>query len=257
MNATWLAPMLTAGLFGSVHCIGMCGGLIAVASDGASSGRQRLQVQLGYQAARLVSYVALGAVAGWLGHALDLAGRAAGLGRAAAVVAGVSMMLWGLSAMLEAAGVGLKRWLPMLRLPPVATRLLVAAARRPPFARALLLGGASALLPCGFLYAFALAAAATGNPLDGGLVMAALWLGNLPALLGFGLVFAGAISRLRRHIPLLSAATVFALGVLTLNSRLNLPAFAMASISGGSSGGPTAAQTPMAADCPCHRRRAR
>lgn len=257
MNASWLAPMLTAGVFGSVHCIGMCGGLIAVASDGASSGRQRLKVQLGYQAARLISYVALGAVAGWLGYALDLAGRAAGLGKAAAVVAGVGMMFWGLWAMLEAAGVRPRRWLPMLRVPPLATSVLLAAARRPPLTRAVLLGGASALLPCGFLYAFALAAAATGKPLDGGLVMAALWLGNLPALLGFGLAFAGAMSRLRRHIPLLSAATVFALGVFTLNSRLNLPAFAIASISSSSLGGATGALTPMASDCPCHRRRAR
>ena len=54
---SWLLPMVSAGLLGSAHCIGMCGALVAVASDGASGARRRIQVQLGYQLARLTSYV--------------------------------------------------------------------------------------------------------------------------------------------------------------------------------------------------------
>jgi uncharacterized protein len=247
--------MVSAGLFGSAHCIGMCGGLIAVASDGASGVRQRISVQVGYQAARLLSYVTLGVTAGALGRALDLAGQAAGLGKAAAVVAGVTMTLWGLAAMLRAVGAGLR--LPRLRfLPAFVTQWLGHAQRRPPLMRAVLLGGASALLPCGFLYAFALAGAATASPLGGALVMAALWLGNLPALLGFGLLLSGALSRLRRHLPLVSAASVFALGVVTLNSRVNLPAFAMATMTDavGTPRATDAPSPPSATDCPCHRR---
>jgi hypothetical protein len=86
--------------------------------------------------------------------------------------------------------------------------------------------------------------------------MAALWLGNLPALLGFGLLVAGALSRLRRHVRLLSAACVFALGVLTLNSRINLPAFAMATMTDAVVA-PTGAHAPGATDCPCHRKHTR
>lgn len=250
MTGAWLVPMVTAGVFGSAHCIGMCGGLIAVASDGVSTGRARLTVQLGYQAARLASYVALGVTAGWLGRALDLAGRAAGLSKGAAVVAGATMMVWGLWAMLEAVGARLRLRLPQVRLPRFVGSALANARQRPPLVRAVLLGGASALLPCGFLYAFALAAAGTGSPLGGGLVMAALWLGNLPALLGFGLVIAGALSGARRHIPLLSAMTVFALGVFTLSSRVNLPAFALAAATNA----PHSAAAVMPADCPYHRK---
>jgi sulfite exporter TauE/SafE len=120
-----------------------------------------------------------------------------------------------------------------------------------------LLGGASALLPCGFLYAFALAGAATGSPLGGALVMAALWLGNLPALLGFGFLLAGALSRVKRHIPLLSAACVFALGISTLNSRVNVPAFAVSAITASATTRPAVPQTPMPADCPYHRKHGR
>jgi sulfite exporter TauE/SafE len=233
----------------------MCGGLIAVATDGARDTRQRWSAQLAYQAARLASYVALGSVAGALGHALDLAGQAAGLGKAAAVLAGATMTLWGLAAMLEAAGTRLK--LPQLRLLPSAvTRFLSSLRQRPPVARALLLGGASAFLPCGFLYAFALAGAATGSALGGALVMGALWAGNLPALLGFGWLLSGVLRRLKRHIPLLSATCVFALGVLTLTSRVNLPAFALAAAADSGSQRAAVVQAPSAKDCPCHRKHA-
>jgi uncharacterized protein len=250
VSAAWLVPLVTAGIFGSAHCIGMCGGLIAVASDGASTGRERLRVQLGYQSARLASYVALGVAAGWLGRALDLAGQAAGLGKTAAVVAGATMTLGGLWAMLEAGGARLSLRLPQARLPRFVASSLASVRRRPPLVRAALLGGASAFLPCGFLYAFALAAAGTGSPLSGGLVMAALWLGNLPALLGFGLVVAGALAGVRRHVPLLSATAVFALGMFTLSSRVNLPALAL----GAAAPAAHSATAPMPADCPYHRK---
>jgi len=248
--------MVTAGFFGSVHCVGMCGGLIAVASDGADGAKQRALVQVGYQLARLASYLTLGAVAGSLGHALDLAGKAAGLGKAAAVLAGVTMTLWGLVAMLNAVGVSIKLPRPRL-LPSFVVAWLGRARQRPPWARAVLLGSASALLPCGFLYAFALAGAATGSPLGGSAVMAALWLGNLPALVGFGFALGGLLSRARRHIPLLSATAVFVLGVFTLNSRINLPAFAVSALLQPKAESLNDVRAPTASDCPCHRKHAR
>lgn len=240
--------MVTAGALGSLHCVGMCGGLIAVAGEGAGSPGRRLKVQVAYQAARLGSYLSLGAAAGWLGHALDLAGRAAGLGRTAAVVAGVTMTLWGLWAMLGA--VGVRPWSLALRLLPTsALGFLGRAGKRTPTARAALLGAASALLPCGFLYAFALAGAGTGSPLGGALILASLWLGTLPALLGFGFLLESALSRVKRHLPLLSAAAIFTLGLLTLGARLNLPAFAPAL---DDAPGHRASTAPMPADCPFH-----
>jgi uncharacterized protein len=224
MIGGWLIPITGAALLGSLHCIGMCGGLVAVASHGASDLRARAKVQLSYQAARLVSYALLGAAAGALGRALDLAGEAAGIGKTAAVVAGASMATWGMLAMLAAVGIRLR--LPRLRLTTKLTGWLGKVHQRPPLVRAALLGGSSALLPCGFLYAFVLAGAATGSALGGAAVMVALWLGNLPALLGLGFVLGGALSKLRGHVSLLSASAIFIVGVLTLSSRANLPAFA-------------------------------
>lgn len=166
--------------------------------------------------------------------------------------------------MLQAGGARLQLRLPQLRLLPTsALSWLARASERPPLWRAILLGGASALLPCGFLYAFALAGAATASPLGGALVLGSLWLGSLPALLGFGLLIGGVLSRLRRHIPLLSAGCVFTLGLFTLTSRLDLPAFAAtagldgpAARSAGANAKRSAPVPPRAADCPCHKKHA-
>jgi len=246
VNFELVIPVAAAGLLGSVHCAGMCGGFVAIAGYGVT-GPKRLTAQLGYNAGRLLSYLALGAASGALGHALDLAGSAAGIGRVAAIASGSVMILWGLGALLETQGVRVfgKR----LRMPEGLTRFLTRLGKRPPLARGAILGLATALLPCGWLYAFAVAAASTASPLRGALVMAALWTGNLPALLGLGMIAGAALGRARKHLPVLSAALIFSVGLFTLTTRANLPAFALASINSHSAGA-----LPKAADCPCHRK---
>jgi len=247
MSLELLVPVAAAGLLGSVHCAGMCGGFVAIAGYGVS-GRTRLGAQFGYNAGRLVSYLTLGTISGALGRALDLAGSAAGLGRIAAIVSGSVMILWGLGALLETQGV--RVFGRQLHMPQALAHFLTQLGKRPPLARGAILGLATALLPCGWLYAFAVAAASTASPVRGALVLGALWLGNLPALLGLGLVVGAALGRLRQHLPVLSAALIFSVGLFTLSTRANLPAFALASI-----GAHDTSTLPRAADCPCHRKR--
>jgi sulfite exporter TauE/SafE len=241
-----LASLTAASLLGSVHCAAMCGGFAAMSGAGASGRRARILTQVAYNGGRLVSYVALGALAGALGRAVDLAGAAAGVGRVAASMAGVLLMLWGLGALLEALGVrvfGKGRVLP-----PRLTAWLAALQARPPLWRALGLGLATTLLPCGWLYAFALSAAGTANPLEGSMVMAALWLGNVPMLAGIGVLFGNFFGTARRHVRVLSAVTVLCLGAFTVVTRVQLPEFAFAA--GESANG---AGLPRAARCACHR----
>jgi uncharacterized protein len=109
------------------------------------------------------------------------------------------------------------------------------------------------LLPCGWLYAFAVTAAGTGSPLRGALVMTAFWAGNAPLLLGLGVALSSALGRVRRHVPVLSAAAILAIGLFTLTERANLPAFAAASVL-GTHESHAATAVPMAGDCPCHRK---
>ncbi len=227
MGAALVVPVLAASLVGSLHCAGMCGGFVAFYSGGDDNrGRRRFAGHLAYNGGRLVTYVLLGAVAGSLGAAVDLAGRAAGVGRVAAVVAGTVMVLWGLSLLLAYAGVRL----PRLRLPPALQRrtvgLMASLRGRPPVVRAGLIGLSSTLLPCGWLYAFAVTAAGTGSALGGATVMAAFWAGTVPVLFGLGLGVQGAASRLRRHVPLVSAMALIVVGMFGVLGRVNVPSLA-------------------------------
>ena len=246
MSLELLLPIVGASVLGSVHCAAMCGPFAAMVSGPDAPAGARARLLLAYQGGRLMSYVALGAAAGAAGSALDLAGAAAGLGQLAAVAAGVLLLVWGLGAMLETQGV---RWLSLRRaLPEPVVRFLAALRERPSAGRAVALGLATALLPCGWLYAFVLTAAGTARPAHGALVMFALWIGNAPMLLGVGFFFGSALQRVRRHVPMLSATLIFCIGLGTIVTRTRLPSFAALAPKSAPAG-----QVPTTNACPCHR----
>lgn len=216
-----LLTVLVASLAGSLHCAGMCGGFVAFyAGSDPSTGGRRALIHAAYNGARLIGYATLGIAAGSIGQALDLAGSMAGFQRLAAPVAGVTMIVWGLLALARARGFDFFKTSaspgPVGRLVKRAFRNL---AGRPPLARAAFVGLLSAVLPCGWLWAFLVTAAGTGHPLSGALVMAAFWLGTVPILsvLGFGTqLIAGPI---RRHAPTITAMLLVILGTVAIFGR--------------------------------------
>ena len=102
-----LIAILVASLFGSLHCAGMCGPLVAFAVGGADiqSNSVRVLLHAMYHGGRLVSYALIGAVCGLLGAALDLGGAMAGLHRIASLLAGGMMIAVGIIAVLHYKGV--------------------------------------------------------------------------------------------------------------------------------------------------------
>ena len=87
------------------------------------------------------------------------------------------------------------------------------------------MGRLTALLPCGWLYAFVLTAAGTGNSWSGVAVMAAFWAGTVPALLAVGLGVRLFAHPLARRAPALTAWLLVAIGVTTLAGRWQVPVF--------------------------------
>ncbi|MEO8184189.1 MAG: sulfite exporter TauE/SafE family protein [Deltaproteobacteria bacterium] len=226
---TGLASVVAASVLGSLHCVGMCGGLIGFYASGATGQRQRPWLAHGaYHLTRLAAYATLGAVAGQLGAALDLAGRGVGLGQLGALLAAAVMLVWAVLLWPRAARqpglVELRRARPTApspwrRLEARFVALARRARQQPPLARAALLGLSSALLPCGWLYAFAVLAAGTGSAGRGALLLAAFWSGTLPALLGLGLGVQRLTQRWRAQLPRLSALLLLALGAYTVIQR--------------------------------------
>lgn len=179
----------SAGLLSTLHCWGMCGGIVAALSLGAGSG-QRLPAQtalaLAYNFGRIVSYGSMGAVAGMLVSAPGdgtLAYRALQLlGLVALVFAGLRLGGWlPRNGWLETQG--LRGW---RRLSPLTRRLLPIDR----VSRALPAGMVWGFLPCGLVYAMLPVGAGTGSPLGGALTMLAFGAGTLP-----GMVVAGVLAR--------------------------------------------------------------
>ncbi|MBK6942265.1 MAG: sulfite exporter TauE/SafE family protein [Planctomycetes bacterium] len=202
MNALWLST-LGAGFAGSLHCAAMCGSLVWV-----SASRRPARLAL-YQVGRLISYVSLGALAGALGNAVDAGAWSLGIQRGA---------LWTTIALLVLFVIGKGALQVGLRFDPVR-RLLAPLehavaplrdelARMSPNARAFGFGALSALLPCGFLWVFVVVAAGTGAPLVAAGVMAAFFLGTLPALVLAGVCAGSLKSRLDRRVPRIAVAVL-------------------------------------------------
>ena len=239
-----LLPVLAASLVGSLHCAGMCGGFVAFYSgNDPSSGRHRAFGHAAYHFGRLFTYLGLGALAGAVGAAVDLAGSAAGLGKLAAFVAGAIMIAWGLGLLATSMGARLPRVRLPERLHASTVRMMSGLRDKPPVVRAALLGLSSTLLPCGWLYAFAVTAAGTGSATGGAAVMAAFWMGTVPLLLGLGLGAQGLFGRLRRHVPIISALVLVLVGLVGVFGRVNVPSLAAAGIRDA---------TQLSAEPPCH-----
>lgn len=241
---SWMWPIWVASLIGSLHCVGMCGGLVSFYS-GANSGstRTRAWSHVGYHATRLLAYCLLGSTAGQLGATLDWAGSFGGLQQSAALLAGATMLVWGGVRLFQprerTAYLQLGRSSPRsspgrgARTVSAVRTFLVSLVNRsreqPPTVRASILGLSSALLPCGWLYAFVLAAAGTGSSTRGALLMCAFWGGTVPALLGVGASVQWIGARLRRVLPRWSALVLVGLGLTNIVGRW--PAFTAAETS--------------------------
>lgn len=225
--ATLIGTVFVASILGSLHCASMCGAFAAFAAmPGADGAGGRLPLHLAYHGGRLAVYALLGGLAGLLGAALDVGGSLLGFQRVAGIAAGAILVGAGFIAALRLLGV---------KLPPLSAAPLLGqwirkghetALRWPPVLRALAVGLLTALLPCGWLWAFVVAAAGTGQPLLGALTLAVFWLGTVPVLAVIGIGFQRIAGLVGLRAQLFACLVVIALGVLSLTGRWNLPAAA-------------------------------
>jgi sulfite exporter TauE/SafE len=215
-----IGSIFVASLIGSLHCVGMCGGFVAFYAgdqgDGKSGGALS---HLAYHGGRLLTYALLGVAMGFFGAGLNKMGAWIGLQHIAMYLVGGLLIAWGAAMLAQQSG-----YLAFQTQTPAFLQRLVFRAykglrERPSHIRALWLGLLTTLLPCGWLYAFVISAASTGDPWRGALMMLAFWAGTVPALLALGL----GISRLRfslgRWIPRLSAISLIVIGLFAFGQR--------------------------------------
>lgn len=180
-----LLTALLAGLLGGVHCVGMCGGIVAAFSLRADRSAPPFRMHLAYNLGRVLSYMLFGALAGALGASLKLADFVP-TQMLLFVLAQVVMILLGLYL------AGFNQWVLVFEraggvlwraVKPLFQKLL--PVRSMP--QAVLAGMAWGWLPCGLVYSILVSALASGSATSGAALMLAFGLGTLPNLLGMGL----------------------------------------------------------------------
>jgi sulfite exporter TauE/SafE len=198
------------GLAGSVHCVMMCGPLVVAARAGLGSHG------FVYHSARIVTYGALGVIAGLAGEALSLAG----LGRSAAIGAGVVVLLAAVSRMLPLS-IG-SRW----HVPWVVSGMTVAGRLRTahPFAAAAAVGALNGLLPCGLVYVGLAGAIGMADLWSGAAFMLLFGLGTLPALAAVWSASAVLPSLAPRRLSGLVPIFIAAVGLVLIARGVQIPA---------------------------------
>jgi sulfite exporter TauE/SafE len=181
--AVWVTAFL-AGLLGSGHCFGMCGGIAG--SLGAISGANSRSIALPalqFNSGRVLGYALLGAVAGGvLGAAGEIMALKPlgkwlrGLTALMVFLIGLRFLLgWRGLDLIEKGGAGLWR-----RIMPLAVRI----SQRHDWIGRFGLGVCWGFLPCGLVYTVLVTAASTGSAIIGAATMTAFGIGTLPAMLG-------------------------------------------------------------------------
>jgi sulfite exporter TauE/SafE len=180
-----LLSALLVGLLGGVHCVGMCGGIVAAFSFRADGTVPPFRLHIGYNLGRVLSYTLFGALAGGLGASLNLL-HVRPVQIALYLLAQCVMILLGLYL------AGWNRWVLIFeraggalwkRVQPLFRKFL--PVRNLP--GAVLAGMVWGWLPCGLVYSMLVSALASGGAAGGAGLMLAFGLGTLPNLLGMGL----------------------------------------------------------------------
>jgi sulfite exporter TauE/SafE len=214
MEATYLL-MLTAGFLGGFgHCIGMCGPIVvSYTLQGSPAGfADKVLVHVFYNTGRISTYIFVGALMGFAGSFINVAGKISGFQDAVAVIAGLVIILMGLN-VLGVIGRS-SSWLEG------HNNFLLRAGKELLYEKSVLkyypLGAIFGLLPCGLSYTAFIASAGTGDFAGGMLLMLFFGLGTIPSLLLFGLAATYMSARLRGGVYKTAGIAVILMGILFL-----------------------------------------
>jgi sulfite exporter TauE/SafE len=216
VNILTIISIAFLGSFG--HCIGMCGGIVlaytTIKIKPESSKVSKSVAHLLYSFGRVLTYSILGAIFGALGGVVLFSNDANGI---LLIVAGVAMILAGLSLM------GKIKFLTLIEhsfsSSPFYKRTFQGVLHSQSNVSFFLLGMLNGLLPCGFVYFFAITAASTANPISGALVMAIFGMSTIPAMFGVGfLASLASATSFRNMMMSLSSVAVILYGAFTIYS---------------------------------------
>ncbi|EKQ51922.1 sulfite exporter TauE/SafE family protein, partial [Clostridium sp. Maddingley MBC34-26] len=213
-NASYVV-LFVVGMLTSIHCVGMCGGIMltqSLSSNSIVNEKQNkfktLMPSILYNMGRVTSYTIIGGIVGALGSVLSLSLNVkAGL----QITSGLFMIMMG----LNMTGFSLFRKFN-IKLPWSSCKLK----KKPktPF----LVGFLNGLMPCGPLQTMQLYALGTGSAAAGALSMFLFSLGTVPLMLVFGAISGFLSKGYTKQLLKFSGILVIILGIIMGNRGLAL-----------------------------------
>ena len=217
MNSIDRFTIISIAFLGSFgHCIGMCGGIVIAYSstkiDTKWNKAKQALMHITYSLGRISTYVILGALFGYLGGVATFNNITNG---SLLIVAGIFMIFAGLSL------IGKLKFLTIIEHSVSKSRWYQTNFRSLLQSKSIIsffvLGMMNGLLPCGFVYFFAITAASTASAFWGAIVMLVFGLSTIPALFSMGF-FVGLFkqSSFRSLMLKLASIAVILYGLYTL-----------------------------------------
>lgn len=214
METISIISIITISFLGSFgHCVGMCGGIVvAYSSSKIKENTTKLSQTLShllYSFGRVTTYTILGAIFGFVGGVVTFSNLTSGI---FLLFTGFLMVLVGFSL------IGKLKFLTILEHSfskfPLYQRTFKAILTSNSSFSFYLLGLLNGLLPCGFVYIFAITAASTGSAFWGAVVMFIFGVCTIPALFLVGF-FTGVFkqSKLRDNFIKIASILVILFGI--------------------------------------------
>ncbi len=216
MESADLWTIFLVALLGSLgHCIGMCGGFV-VAYSTAKIGPHHSRffqtvAHLLYSLGRIVSYMFIGGLFGYLGSQISFSMTSKGV---LFIIVGILMVLIGISLN------GKLKFLTViehsLAQSSLFKKLFKSVIQSRSLASFFYMGVLNGLIPCGLVYFFATAAIASGSAVMGAVVMLVFGIATVPALFILGMI-SGFISQMswRKYVLTVAAVIISLYGLYT------------------------------------------
>ncbi|SHO80272.1 membrane protein, putative [hydrothermal vent metagenome] len=222
MESIDFISIIYIAFFGSFgHCIGMCGGIVIAYStikiDTSWSKKHQSTAHILYSFGRVTTYIFFGAFFGWLGSVVSFSNLANGI---LLIIAGVIMIIVGFSLS------GKIKFLTLIEHSIQNSSWYHNSFRRILKSEFLgsfyLLGLLNGLLPCGFVYFFAITASSSASAIDGATIMAIFGISTIPAMFSLGF-FIGIFrdSSIRDFMIKLATLGVLIYGIHTIYNGYN------------------------------------
>jgi uncharacterized protein len=210
----WSAFLI--GLFGSFHCIGMCGPIAIALPVQQNNAFSLISGRVLYNVGRALTYAAIGLVFGLLGQGLSLAG----FQQSVSILAGVLILLM----VLLPSGFTQRLYLlkPAYGFTNFLKRKFGILFKKKSVLSVFLIGLLNGFLPCGLVYIAVAGAIASGGYMEGALYMFVFGLGTLPIMLAVSLAGNFISLNVRKRINKLIPAFMVVLAFLFILRGMNL-----------------------------------